>query len=154
MMRPGNKCALSQTNAADHIYSTPLERGSATAKGQVVRLTFKPVPGEHVRSGSSSNTDTAHIRHPPLLCCSSYLRTYRPSWPVLRILFFCPSWIPDPKTATKERGEKNLLSYHFFSHKYHKIKKNLFELVKNKIWANLQRIELFTQHIVIKLPKI
>jgi hypothetical protein len=28
---------------------------------------------------------------------------------------FYPSRIPDPKTATKERGEeKNLLSYHFF----------------------------------------
>jgi hypothetical protein len=24
---------------------------------------------------------------------------------------FYPSWIPDPKTASKERGEKNLLSY-------------------------------------------
>jgi hypothetical protein len=35
---------------------------------------------------------------------------------------FFPSWIPDQKTATKEKGEKNMLSYRFCSHKYHKIK--------------------------------
>jgi hypothetical protein len=62
--------------------------------------------------------------------------------------------IPDPKTATKEKGEKNLLSYLFCSHKYYKIK-NYFEQVKKKFWANLQRIiELFTQKIGIKLLKI
>jgi hypothetical protein len=34
--------------------------------------------------------------------------------------------IPDPKTATQERGEKNYLSNLFFSHKFHKIKKILY----------------------------
>jgi hypothetical protein len=48
-----------------------------------------------------------------------------------------PSRIPDPKTATKERGEKK------------------FEVLKIKIWANFQRIiELFTQKIVTKLSEI
>jgi hypothetical protein len=50
---------------------------------------------------------------------------------------FHPSRISDPKTATKERGEKNLMSY------------------LEKIWANFQRIiELFTQRIVTKLSKV
>jgi hypothetical protein len=54
---------------------------------------------------------------------------------------FYPSRIPDPKTATKERGKKKFLSYlfmypqHYFS----------FEELKKKIWAHFQRIlELFT----------
>jgi hypothetical protein len=53
---------------------------------------------------------------------------------------FCPSRIPDPKTLKKERGET-----FFCSHKYHKIENYfIFELVKKKIWENLQRIiELF-----------
>jgi hypothetical protein len=44
----------------------------------------------------------------------------------------------------------------FCSHKNHKIENFLnFELVKKKIWANLQRIiELSTQKIIIKLSKI
>jgi hypothetical protein len=63
------------------------------------------------------------------------------------------SRIPDPKTATKERGEKNLLSC---SHKFHKIANYFsFEALKKKISANFQRIiELFTQKIVNKLSKI
>jgi hypothetical protein len=57
----------------------------------------------------------------------------------------CPSRIPDPKTATKERGEKNLLFYLFRCHKNHKIENYInFELVTKKMWANLQRtIELY-----------
>jgi hypothetical protein len=52
-----------------------------------------------------------------------------------RILIFT-----HPKTATKERGEKNLLSYLF---------------VEEKFLANFQRIlELFMQKIIIKLSKI
>jgi hypothetical protein len=61
---------------------------------------------------------------------------------------FCPSRIPVPKTATKESGvKKNVLSYHFCSHKYHKIENYFdFELAKKTIWAILQRIiELLTQ---------
>ncbi len=51
------------------------------------------------------------------------------------------SRIPDPKTATKERGEKILLSYLFCSHKFHKIVNYLiFEMLKTKSWANFQRI--------------
>ncbi len=48
---------------------------------------------------------------------------------------FYPSWTPYPKTAMKDRGKKNLLTYLFF--------------------ANFQRIiELFTQKIVTRLSKI
>jgi hypothetical protein len=57
------------------------------------------------------------------------------------------SRIPDPKTATKERGEK--ISCHTFlcSHKFNKIVIYFsFEVLKKKIWANFQRIiELFTK---------
>jgi hypothetical protein len=62
----------------------------------------------------------------------------------------CLSRIPDPKTATKERGEKKWLSYYLFcSHKFHKIENYLiFEMLKTKIWPNFQRIiELFTQKL-------
>ncbi len=65
--------------------------------------------------------------------------------------FYPPgSRISDPKTETKERGEKNLLSYLFCNHKFHKIVNYfIFEMLKKKIWANFQRIiELFTQKIV------
>jgi hypothetical protein len=58
------------------------------------------------------------------------------------VLVFCPSQIPDPKTATKEKGEKDSLSYPFCSHKYHKIKE---EFTVKRI------IELFTQNFVIKI---
>jgi hypothetical protein len=57
------------------------------------------------------------------------------------------SRIPDPKTATKERGEKTFLC----SHKFHKIV-NYFEVLKKKIWANFQTIiEHFIKKIVKKL---
>jgi hypothetical protein len=48
----------------------------------------------------------------------------------------CVSRIPDPKTATKERG-KNLLSYLFFcSQKFNKFENYfIFEMLKKKIWA-------------------
>jgi hypothetical protein len=57
------------------------------------------------------------------------------------------SRIPDPKTAKKERNEEELVVASFCSHKYHKSEHFFtFELVKKKIWANLQRIiEHFTQ---------
>ncbi len=69
---------------------------------------------------------------------------------------FYPSRIPDPKTGTKERGENNLLSYLFSSHKFHKIVNYFyFEMLKKKIWANFQRIiEFLTQKIVTKPTKI
>jgi hypothetical protein len=53
---------------------------------------------------------------------------------------------PDPKTASKERGEKKIVVLPFFcSHKNHKISNYInFELVKRKMWANLQRILFFT----------
>jgi hypothetical protein len=64
--------------------------------------------------------------------------------------------IPDPKTATKVRGEKKLLSYLFCSYKFRKIEYYfIFEMPNKKIWANFQRIiEVFTQKIVTKLSKI
>jgi hypothetical protein len=66
------------------------------------------------------------------------------------------SRIPDPKTVTKERGEKNLLAYFFCSHKFHKIKYYvIFEILKKKIWANFQRIvEVFTQKTFNMLSNI
>jgi hypothetical protein len=70
---------------------------------------------------------------------------------------FYPSRIPDPKTATKERGEKKISCHTFLcSHKFHKIVNYFtFEVLKKKIWANFQRIiELFTKTIVKKLLKI
>jgi hypothetical protein len=83
--------------------------------------------------------------------------------PVLRIRYVYPdpvSWvlsIPDNGSKNKREGWKFVfLSYLFCSHKYHKMENYfIFELVKNIIWANLQKIiELFTQKIVIKLSKI
>jgi hypothetical protein len=78
---------------------------------------------------------------------------------------FCPSRIPDAgsrisytKTATKERGEKNLLSYLFCSHKNYKNENYFdFELVKKKkkIWDNLQRIlELSTQKLSLSFQNM
>ncbi len=66
------------------------------------------------------------------------------------------SRIPDPKSATKERGEKKFCHTFLFSLKCHKIEHYFsFEVLKKKIWANFQRIvKLFTQKIVTKLSKI
>ncbi len=70
---------------------------------------------------------------------------------------FYLSRIPDPKTATKERGEKELDVKPFYvATKFNKIVNYFsFEVLKKKSWANFQRIiELFTQKIVKKLFKI
>ncbi len=69
------------------------------------------------------------------------------------------SWflpIPDPKTSTKERGEKIFCHNILCSHKFLKIANYFsFGVLKKKIWANFQRIiEFFTQKIVTKLLKI
>jgi hypothetical protein len=67
------------------------------------------------------------------------------------------SRIPDPKTATKERGEKKLDVKPFYvATKFNKIVNYFtFEVIKKKVWANFQRIiELFTKKIVKKLFKI
>jgi hypothetical protein len=66
------------------------------------------------------------------------------------------SRIPDPKTAMKDIGKKNLLSYLFFGViNFTKLNYFIFKMLKKKIWANFQRIiELFTQKIVSKLSKI
>jgi hypothetical protein len=63
---------------------------------------------------------------------------------------FYPSRILNPKTATKERDEKNLL-YLFCSHKFHKIKNYfIFEVLKKNIWVSFQIIiDLFTHKFVI-----
>jgi hypothetical protein len=65
------------------------------------------------------------------------------------------SRIPDPKTATKDRGEKNLLSYLFYSHKFRKIENSfIFKMLKKKIWASFQRIiELFTPNLLLSSQK-
>jgi hypothetical protein len=62
------------------------------------------------------------------------------------------SRIPDPKTATKERGGKKICRQTFFwSHKFHKIEYYfIFEKLKKRIWANFLRIfEVFTQKVVM-----
>ena len=67
------------------------------------------------------------------------------------------SRIPDPKTATKERGEKKLdVNPFYVATKFNKIVNYFsFEVLKKKIWDNFQRIiELFTKKIVKKLLKI
>jgi hypothetical protein len=56
------------------------------------------------------------------------------------------SQVPDPKTATKERGEKKLDVKPFYvATKFNKIVNYFsFKVLKTKIWANFQRIiELF-----------
>jgi hypothetical protein len=70
---------------------------------------------------------------------------------------FYPSWIPDlgsripdPKTATKERGEKKLIVIPFYvATNFTKLGNYFsFEVLKKKIWANFQRIiELFTKKL-------
>jgi hypothetical protein len=66
---------------------------------------------------------------------------------------FYPSRIRDPRAAPKEEGKKSFLSYHFFSHKYHKIVNNFsFEQVK-KFSLGKSLIILFTQKFVTKLSK-
>jgi hypothetical protein len=60
------------------------------------------------------------------------------------------------KKQQQKRGvKKNLLSYLFCSHKNHKIENYInFELVKKKLWANLQRIiELSTQKLSLSSQK-
>jgi hypothetical protein len=66
------------------------------------------------------------------------------------------SRISDPKTATKERGEKNCCHTFFCSHKFLKTA-NYFILLmlKKKNLANFKKIlELFVQKIVTKLSRI
>jgi hypothetical protein len=78
----------------------------------------------------------------------SKTRTADPGCLFIPDLDFYPSRIPDPKTATKERGEKNLLSYLFCSHKFHKIENYfIFEMLKKKIWAS------FLKELYNFLPK-
>ncbi len=66
---------------------------------------------------------------------------------------FYPFRIPDPKTATKERGEKFFYVKPFFVAKnVTKLKMISFLNAEEKIWASFQRIiELFTQKFVTKL---
>jgi hypothetical protein len=83
----------------------------------------------------------------------------RDVYPGSRILIFTHpgSRIPDPKTATKERGGKKLDVKPFYvATKFNKIVNYFsFEVLKKRIWANFQRIiELFTKKIVKKLFKI
>jgi hypothetical protein len=88
----------------------------------------------------------------------------RDVYPGSRILIFVhsASRMSDPGSRIQKQKQKRWVkkiccSTFLCSHKYHKIVNYfIFELVKKKIWANLQRIiELFyTQKIVINLPKI
>ncbi len=80
----------------------------------------------------------------------------RDVYPGSRILIFTHpgSRIPDPKTATNERGEKKFVAIPFCSHKIHKIENFFFfgNTEEKKIWDSFQRIiELFTQKFVAKL---
>jgi hypothetical protein len=59
------------------------------------------------------------------------------------------SRIPDPKTATKDKGEKCFFQNIFCSHKFHKTKYYfIFDMLNKKIWPNFPRImEVFTQKL-------
>jgi hypothetical protein len=62
------------------------------------------------------------------------------------------SGISDPKTVTKEKGEKKFVVIPFLVAT--NFTKLIFEMLKIKIWASFQRIiELFTQKFVTKLSK-
>ncbi len=64
---------------------------------------------------------------------------------------------PGSKNSNKRGKWKKICCPTFFcSNKYHKIENYfIFELVRKKIWPNLQRIiKLYTQKIVIKFSKI
>jgi hypothetical protein len=58
---------------------------------------------------------------------------------------FYPSRIPDPKTATKERGEKkfDIIPFYVATNftKLYIILVLNFEVLKKKIWANFERIK-------------
>jgi hypothetical protein len=70
---------------------------------------------------------------PTVQCCGSGMFIPDPD--------FYPSRIPDPKTATKERVKKLVVISFFVATNITKLKNYLiFELVKKKIRANLQRI--------------
>jgi hypothetical protein len=91
-----------------------------------------------------------------LICMTIQCSSFTKFNPVLRIPD-SGSWflsIPDPgsKNSSEREGGKNLLSHPFLNQKYNKIKNCfIFELLKKKIWANLQRIlELLTQKIAPK----
>jgi hypothetical protein len=65
------------------------------------------------------------------------------------------SRIPDPKTATKERGEKKIVVTFFVAKNFTKLNIILFLKCWRKKWANFHRIiEVFTPKIVTKLSKI
>jgi hypothetical protein len=71
-------------------------------------------------------------------------------------LDFCPSRIPAPKTATKEKGQQKFVVLTFFVATYTGItiinNYFIFEQVKKKHWANLKRI--YRTKIVIQLSKL
>jgi hypothetical protein len=66
------------------------------------------------------------------------------------------SRIPDPKTVTKERGEKNFCQTFFCSHKFHKIVNYfIFEMLKKKNFGQFSKnYRTFYPKIVTKLSKI
>ncbi len=65
-------------------------------------------------------------------------------------------FIPDPGSQNSNIREGGFCPTFFRSHKYHKIETYfIFELVKKKIWDNLQRIiELLPQKLSISSKKI
>ena len=82
----------------------------------------------------------------------------RDVYPGSRILIFTHpgSRIPDPKTVTKERGEKKfVIILCFVVTNFTKLNIVIFEMVKKKILASFQRIvEVFTQKIFNMLSNI
>jgi hypothetical protein len=92
------------------------------------------------------------LRVPPMeaRCCQSVLRI-RDVYPGYRILIFTHSGsrISDPKTATKERGEKFFGQTFFCSHKFHKNCKLFYFL--NAEEKNLGQLKI--QRIIEFFPK-
>jgi hypothetical protein len=63
---------------------------------------------------------------------------------------FYPSRIPDPKTATKDKGEKFCFVKQFFvaTNKFHKTEYYfIFDMLKKKIWPNFPRITGWSDEI-------
>jgi hypothetical protein len=108
------------------------------------------------RSLQPSKQKIQHFCGSFLLSIHSAVLRIRDVYPGSRILIFTHPGSRIQKTLTKERGEKNLLSYFFCSHKFHKIENYvIFEMLKKKIWANFQIIvEVFTQKIFNMLSNI
>jgi hypothetical protein len=107
----------------------------------ILKATSKKIRIRNIEYGSKKPDPFQYVTDPEhfnVQCLCEPVLRIRDVYPGSRILIFTHpgSRISDPKTATKERDEKNLL-YFFCSHKFHKIEYYfIFEMMKKKILAN------------------